>query len=178
MQEQGYRTTTETAQARSACCPAIRPVRPARFPCGASAGSEVNVLYNGIWTGPQDITSRVDGYGQSRPRGVSQRPVVADVRTECDRRVGQLRDAAADQRPDQERTGHSIDSLGTYPDAFRLGRQHGGGRPGLSRRHQPVAKLNSFIDGDYPKSHEFLDATELPGVQHVQGIRGRRVQKR
>ena len=60
MREQGYRTTTETAQGAVGVLSgdAGRRARPA-FPCAASPAARSISLYNGIWIGPQDITSRV-----------------------------------------------------------------------------------------------------------------------
>ncbi len=78
------------------------------------------------------------GYGQPKPRGVSQRSVVADVRAGCDRRVGQLRDAAADHWCDQERIGYLDQFASRLSDTFRLGWQHDGARARLSRRYRPV----------------------------------------
>jgi iron complex outermembrane receptor protein len=58
MQEQGYRTTTDTAQGAVGVLAGDSAGAPANFSMRGFSGSEVNVLYNGISTGPADITSR------------------------------------------------------------------------------------------------------------------------
>ena len=79
MREQGYRTTTETAQGAVGVLSGDAAGAPAGFSMRGFTGSAINTLYNGIWIGPQDHVAR-DGYGQSRSRGISQRPGVAVVR--------------------------------------------------------------------------------------------------
>jgi iron complex outermembrane receptor protein len=59
MQEQGYRTTTEAAQGAVGVLSGDLGGAPASFSMRGFTGGEVNVLYNGIWIGPSDITSRV-----------------------------------------------------------------------------------------------------------------------
>ncbi len=71
MQEQGYRTTTETAQGAVGVLSGDSAGAPAGFSMRGFTYSEVNVTYNGISIGPQDITSRWDGHGQSRRRSSS-----------------------------------------------------------------------------------------------------------
>jgi iron complex outermembrane receptor protein len=58
MQEQGYRTTTDTAQGAVGVLAGDSAGAPANFSMRGFSGSQVNVLYNGISTGPADITSR------------------------------------------------------------------------------------------------------------------------
>jgi iron complex outermembrane recepter protein len=58
MQEQGYRTTTETAQGAVGVLSGDAAGAPAGFQMRGFSFGEVNVLYNGISTGPQSITSR------------------------------------------------------------------------------------------------------------------------
>jgi iron complex outermembrane recepter protein len=58
MQEQGYRTTTDTAQGAVGVLAGDSAGAPANFSMRGFSGSQVNVLYNGISTGPTDITSR------------------------------------------------------------------------------------------------------------------------
>jgi iron complex outermembrane receptor protein len=58
IQDQGYRTTTETAQGAVGVLAGDSAGAPANFSMRGFAGPQVNVLYNGIWTGPADITSR------------------------------------------------------------------------------------------------------------------------
>ncbi len=58
IQEQGYRTTTDTAQGAVGVLSGNFAGAPASFSMRGFSGSQVNILYNGIWTGPGDITSR------------------------------------------------------------------------------------------------------------------------
>jgi iron complex outermembrane recepter protein len=58
MREQGYRTTTETAQGAVGVLSGDAAGAPAGFSMRGFTYGEVNVLYNGISTGPQSITSR------------------------------------------------------------------------------------------------------------------------
>src|SRR5262249_41891796 len=58
IREQGYRTTTETAQGAVGVLSGDAAGAPAGFSMRGFSYSEVNVLYNGISTGPQSITSR------------------------------------------------------------------------------------------------------------------------
>jgi iron complex outermembrane receptor protein len=102
MEMQGYRTTTDTAQGAVGVLAGDSAGAPANFSMRGFAGPQVNVLYNGIWTGPADITSRWMDTAKPRSSGVSQRPVVLDVGIERDRWLGQLRIAPADERTNQE----------------------------------------------------------------------------
>jgi iron complex outermembrane recepter protein len=56
IQEQGYRTTTDTAQGAVGVLAGDSAGAPANFSMRGFSGPQVNVLYNGIWTGPTDIT--------------------------------------------------------------------------------------------------------------------------
>jgi hypothetical protein len=58
IQKQGYRTTTDTAQGAVGVLAGDSAGAPANFSMRGFSGPQVNVLYNGIWTGPTDITSR------------------------------------------------------------------------------------------------------------------------
>jgi iron complex outermembrane receptor protein len=58
MKEQGYRTTTETAQGAVGVLSGDAAGAPAGFQMRGFSFGQVNVLYNGISTGPQSITSR------------------------------------------------------------------------------------------------------------------------
>src|ERR1700722_15631611 len=59
MREQGYRTTTETAQGAGGVLSGDAAGAPGGFSMRGFSFGEVTVLYNGIWIGPQSITSRV-----------------------------------------------------------------------------------------------------------------------
>ena len=148
MREQGYRTTTETAQGAVGVLSGDAAGAPAGFSMRGFSGSAINVLYNGIWIGPQDITSRVmDTAGLDRveflkgPSSlmsgldaiggsvnyVNQQPTTGAIRNELDT---------------------SIDTLGTYRTHFGSGGSTS--VPGLDYRVDiGQSKIASFIDGDY-----------------------------
>ncbi|WP_245286874.1 TonB-dependent receptor [Bradyrhizobium sp. Tv2a-2] len=148
MQEQGYRTTTETAQGAVGVLSGDAGGAPAGFSMRGFTGSQVNVLYNGIWIGPQAITSRVmdtanlqqveylkgpssimSGLGAigGAVNFVSNQPATGPIRSELD---------------------GSIDSLGTYRTHFGSGGSTN--ISGLDYRFDiSSSKVNSFIDGDY-----------------------------
>jgi iron complex outermembrane recepter protein len=154
MREQGYRTTTETAQGAVGVLSGDAPGAPGGFSMRGLSFSEVNVLYNGIWIGPQDITSRVmdtasldhveflkgpsslmsglDAIGGS-VNYVNKQPTTGPIKNELDT---------------------SIDSLGTYRTHFGSG----GSTvvPGLDYRVDVgQSKIASFIDGDYQDLSNF-----------------------
>lgn len=58
IREQGYRTTAETVNGAVGVVSVDAAGAPAGFSMRGFSFSEVNVLYNGIWIGPQSITSR------------------------------------------------------------------------------------------------------------------------
>ena len=58
IQEQGYRTTAETANGAAGVLSVDAAGAPAGFSMRGFSFGEVNVLYNGISTGPQSYTSR------------------------------------------------------------------------------------------------------------------------
>lgn len=150
MQEQGYRTTTEAAQGAVGVLSGDAGGAPAGFSMRGFSGSAVTVLYNGIWIGPQDITSRVldtsnlqqveflkgpssvmSGVGVigGAVNYVSRQPTSGPVRNELDT---------------------SIDTLGTYRTHFGSGGSTTA--PGLDYRFDlSSSKINSFIDGDYQR---------------------------
>jgi iron complex outermembrane receptor protein len=148
MREQGYRTTTETAIGAAGVQAADLGGAPATFSMRGFTGSEVNVLYNGISIGPQDITGRImetanlqqveflkgpsaimsglNAIGGS-VNYVSNQPTTGPIKSELD---------------------GSFDSLGTYRTHFGSG----GSTlvPGLDYRFDvSSSKIASFIDGDY-----------------------------
>ena len=58
IQDQGYRTTADTARGAVGVLSVDSAGAPANFSMRGFSFGEVNKLYNGIWTGPSDITSR------------------------------------------------------------------------------------------------------------------------
>ncbi len=148
MQEQGYRTTTDTAQGAVGVLAGDSAGAPANFSMRGFAGPQVNVLYNGIWTGPADITSRwmdTANLGQveflkgpsSLMSGlnaiggsinyVSRQPIAGPIRNEAD---------------------IFLDSFGSFRSHFGSGGSTS--VRGLDYRFDVSgAKFNSFIDGDF-----------------------------
>ena len=156
MQEQGYRTTTDTAQGAVGVLAGDAGGAPANFSMRGFSFSQVNVLYNGIWTGPSDITARWMGTtnlaqveflkgpsslmsGMNAIGGtvnyVSRQPTTGPVQNEVDA---------------------AFNSLGSIVTHYGSG----GSTPvkGLDYRFDMAgSRLNSFIDGD------FRDLTDLSG---------------
>ena len=156
MVEQGYRTTTETAQGAVGVLSGDSAGAPAGFSMRGFTYGEVNVLYNGISIGPQSIASRwmdtanlaqveflkgpsslmsgFDAIGGS-VNYVSRQPMTGPIRNEMD---------------------FSLDSLGSLRTHFGSGGSTT--VPGLDYRFDVIgSQLNSFIDGDY------RDLTSLSG---------------
>jgi iron complex outermembrane receptor protein len=148
MREQGYRTTTETAQGAVGVLSGDAAGAPAGYSMRGFTGSSINILYNGIWIGPQDITSRVmdtsnlerveflkgpsslmsglDAIGGS-VNYVTRQPTSGAIKNELDT---------------------SLDSLGTYRTHFGSGGSTT--IDGLDYRVDlSQSKIASFIDGDY-----------------------------
>jgi iron complex outermembrane receptor protein len=150
MREQGYRTTTETAQGAVGVLAGDLGGAPAIFSMRGFKGNEVTVLYNGIWIGPGDITSRIMETasleqveflkgpssimsGLAAIGGsvnfVSKQPTTGPIRNELDT---------------------SIDTLGTYRTHFGSGGS--ANVAGLDYRFDvSSSKIASFIDGDYQR---------------------------
>ena len=58
IQEQGYRTVSEVAQGAVGVTSGDNPSEPSAFSMRGFSNSQINVLYNGIKIGPQNMTSR------------------------------------------------------------------------------------------------------------------------
>jgi len=148
IKDQGYRTTTETAQGAVGVLSGDSAGAPAGFSMRGFTYGEVNVLYNGISIGPQSITSRwmdtaslsqveflkgpsslmsgLDAIGGS-VNYVTRQPTSGPVHNEMDL---------------------SLDSFGSVRSHFGSGGSTT--QPGLDYRFDVVgSQLNSFIDGDY-----------------------------
>ena len=148
MREQGYRTTTDAAQGAVGVLAGDSAGAPANFSMRGFSGSQINTLYNGIWTGPSDITSRwmdtsnlaqvefLKGpsslmTGLNAVGGavnyVSRQPTTGPIRSEAD---------------------FAVDSYGSIRSHYGSG----GSTPvqGLDYRFDVLAsKLDSFIEGDF-----------------------------
>jgi iron complex outermembrane receptor protein len=148
MQEQGYRTTTETAFGAVGVLAGDVGGAPATFSMRGFNFAAVNILYNGISIGPGNITSRImdtadldqvqflkgpsaimsglDAIGGT-VNFMSRQPTTGPIKSELDT---------------------SIDTLGTYRTHFGSGGSTN--IEGLDYRFDvSSSKLASFIDGDY-----------------------------
>jgi iron complex outermembrane recepter protein len=148
MREQGYRTTTESAQGAVGVLSGDAAGAPGGFSMRGFSFGEVTVLYNGIWIGPQSITSRVMDTanldqveflkgpssimsGVAAIGGsvnyVSKQPTTGPIKSELDT---------------------SIDTFGTYRTHFGSGGSTN--VQGLDYRFDvSSSKIASFINGDY-----------------------------
>src|SRR5882757_9956726 len=59
IREQGYRTVSDVAQGAVGVTSGDNPAEPSAFSMRGFTNSQINVLYNGIKIGPQNMTSRV-----------------------------------------------------------------------------------------------------------------------
>ena len=146
MREQGYRTTTEVAAGAVGVLSGDAGGSFAGFSMRGFTGSEINILYNGIWIGPQSITSRImdtasleqveilkgpaaimSGFGAigGSVNYVSKQPTSGPIKSELDT---------------------SIDTLGTYRTHFGSGGSTS--LPGLDYRFDvSSSRIDSRIDG-------------------------------
>jgi iron complex outermembrane receptor protein len=154
MREQGYRTTTESAAGAVGVLSGDAAGAPAGFSMRGFTFSEVTVLYNGIWIGPQGLTSRMmdtanlqqvefvkgpdslmSGAGTigGTVNYVSRQPTAGPIKSELDT---------------------SIDTLGTYRTHFGSG----GSTllPGLDYRFDvSSSRIDSRIDGANDQLNNF-----------------------
>ena len=154
MQDDGYRTATETAQGAVGVVSGDAGGAFGSFSMRGFTGSAINTLYNGIWIGPQDITSRImdtsnldrveflkgpsslmsglNAIGGS-VNYVTKQPTTGPIKNELDT---------------------SIDTLGTYRTHFGSGGSTT--VPGLDYRVDlSQTKDASFIDGDFENLSNF-----------------------
>jgi iron complex outermembrane receptor protein len=156
MQEQGYRTTTDTALGAVGVLSGDAGGAPAGFSMRGFSFSEVNVTYNGIWIGPQDITSRWMDTANLAQVEFLKGP--SSLMTGINAIGGAVNYVSRQPTsgPIQNELDMSFDSYGSPRTHYGSGGNTG--MQGLDYRFDAVAdKLNSFIDGD------FRDLTELSG---------------
>jgi len=148
MREQGYRTTTETAFGAVGVLAADLGGAPAIFSMRGFKGNEVTVLYNGIWIGPGDITSRIMETASLEQVEFLKGPssVMAGLAA-----IGGSVNFVSKQPttgPIKNELDTSIDTLGTYRTHFGSGGSTN--VQGLDYRFDvSSSKIASFIDGDY-----------------------------
>src|ERR1700722_17767106 len=156
MQEQGYRTTTDTAQGAVGVLAGDAGGAPANFSMRGFSFSQVNVLYNGIWTGPSDITARWMGTTNLAQVEFLKGP--SSLMSGINAIGGAVNYVSLQPTsgPIQNELDLSLDSYGSPRTHYGSGGNTG--MQGLDYRFDAVAdRLNSFIDGD------FRNLTELSG---------------
>jgi iron complex outermembrane receptor protein len=156
MQDQGYRTTTDTAQGAVGVLSGDSAGAPANFSMRGFAFSEVNTLYNGIWTGPSDITARWMGTANLDQVEFLKGP--SSLMSGMNAIGGSVNYVSRQPTtgPIQNEADVSLDSLGSILSHYGSG----GSTPvkGLDYRFDIAgSQLNSFINGDY------RDLTDLSG---------------
>jgi len=154
IQDQGYRTTTDTAQGAVGVLAGDSAGAPANFSMRGFSGSEVNTLYNGIWTGPSDITARwMDTANLDQVEFLKGPSALMSGLNAIGGSVNYVTRQPT-TGPVQNETDLSVDSQGTMRSHFGSG----GSTPvqGLDYRFDATgSKLDSFINGD------FRDLTDL-----------------
>ncbi|MBV8835156.1 MAG: TonB-dependent receptor plug domain-containing protein, partial [Alphaproteobacteria bacterium] len=149
MREQGYRTTTEAANGAVGVLAGDAAGSLAGYSMrGFSSTRTVTVLYNGIWIGPQDITSRVlDTANLDRVEFLKGPSAIMSGFAAVGGSVNYV-NRQPTTGPIKNELDTSFDSLGTYRTHFGSGGSLT--FPGLDYRFDITqAKLNSFIDGDF-----------------------------
>jgi len=156
MQEQGYRTTTDTAQGAVGVLSGDAGGAPAGFSMRGFSFSEVNVTYNGIWIGPQGITSRwMDTANLAQVEFLKGPSSLMSGLSAIGGAVNYV-SLQPTSGPIQNELDLSLDSYGSPRTHYGSGGNTG--MQGLDYRFDAVAdRLNSFIDGD------FRNLTELSG---------------
>src|ERR1700722_13831918 len=156
MQEQGCRTTTDTAQGAVGVLAGDAGGAPAGFSMRGFSFSEVNVAYNGIWIGPQSITSRWMDTANLAQVEFLKGP--SSLMSGINAIGGAVNYVSREPTsgPIQNELDLSLDSYGSPRTHYGSGGNTG--MQGLDYRFDAIGtKLNSFIDGD------FRDLTELSG---------------
>jgi len=154
MQEQGYRTTTETAQGAVGVLAGDSGGAFGSFSMRGFTTSAINILYNGIWIGPSDITSRI--MDTSNLNRVEFLKGPSSIMSGLDAIGGAVNYVTRQPSsgPIKNEFDASFDSLGTYRTHFGSGGSTT--IDGLDYRVDiGQSKLNSFIDGDYTNLTNF-----------------------
>ena len=156
IRDQGYRTTAATAQGAVGVLSVDSAGAPANFSMRGFSFGEVNTLYNGIWTGPSDITSRWMGTANLDQVEFLKGP--SSIMTGLNAIGGSVNYVSQQPTngPIQSEADFSFDSYGSP-----LAHYGSGGNTGIKgldyRFDVSGGQLNSFIDGD------FRDLTDLSG---------------
>jgi iron complex outermembrane recepter protein len=156
IQDQGYRTTTDTAQGAVGVLSGDAGGAPANFSMRGFSFGEINTLYNGIWTGPSNITARWMGTANLGQVEFLKGP--SSLMTGLNAIGGTVNYVSRQPigGPVQNEVDFSVDSLGSVVSHYGSGGNTG--VKGLDYRFDIAGShLNSFIDGDY------RDLTDLAG---------------
>jgi iron complex outermembrane recepter protein len=154
MQEQGYRTTTETAQAAVGVLAGDSGGAFGSFSMRGFTTSAINILYNGIWIGPSDITSRI--MDTSNLDRVEFLKGPSSIMSGLDAIGGAVNYVTRQPTsgPIKNEFDASFDSLRTYRTHYGSG----GSTTinGLDYRFDiGQSRVNSFIEGDYTNLTNF-----------------------
>jgi iron complex outermembrane recepter protein len=144
MKEQGYRTTTEAAQGAVGVLSGDAAGAPAGFQMRGFSFGQVNVLYNGISTGPQSITSRWMDTAALQQIEFLKGP--SALMSGLDAIGGSVNYVSRQPTPGriQNELDLSIDSLGTFRSHFG---STGTMAKDLDYRFDAIGtKLNGYID--------------------------------
>jgi len=156
IQDQGYRTTADTAQGAVGVLSVDSAGAPANFSMRGFGFGEINTLYNGIWTGPSDITSRWMGTANLDQVEFLKGP--SSIMTGLNPIGGSVNYVSRQPTsgPIENEADFSFDSYGSP-----LAHYGSGGNTGIKgldyRFDASGGQLNSFVDGD------FRDLTDLSG---------------
>jgi iron complex outermembrane receptor protein len=146
MREQGYRTTSETAIGAVGVLAGDAGGAFGAFSMRGFTGSRVTMLYNGLWIGPQDVTSRIMDTANLQQVEFLKGP---DALTSGVGTIGGTVNYVNKQPtsgPIKSELDTSIDTLGTYRTHFGSG----GSTlvPGLDYRFDvSSSRIDSRIDG-------------------------------
>jgi iron complex outermembrane receptor protein len=146
IQTQGYRTTTDTAQGAVGVLSGDAGGAPANFSMRGFSFGEVNTLYNGIWTGPSDITARWMGTANLGQVEFLKGP--SSLMTGLNAIGGTVNYVSRQPTsgPVQNEADVSVDSFGSVLTHYGSGGNTG--VKGLDYRFDLAgSQLNSFIDG-------------------------------
>jgi iron complex outermembrane receptor protein len=150
MQEQGYRTTTDTALGAVGVLSGDSAAAPANFSMRGFSGPQVNILYNGIWTGPSDITARWMGTANLQQVEFLQGP--SSLMSGLNAIGGSVNYVSRQPTtgPIRNELDLSLDSFGS--PLAHLGSGGSTTVAGLDYRFDATgSRFNSFIDGDFRK---------------------------
>jgi len=146
MREQGYRTTSETAIGAVGVLAGDAGGAFGSFSMRGFTGDRVNILYNGIWIGPQDATSRIMDTANLQQVEFVKGPEALMSGISAIGGTVNFVNKQPTSGPIKSELDTSIDTLGTYRTHFGSG----GSTlvPGLDYRFDvSSSRIDSRIDG-------------------------------